>query len=156
MQRALISAIVVGILAIASSSAAQGGSLSADDYIEIQQLYAKYAQTLDLGDAEGWANTFTPDGVFGESVGHEQLRAFADGFMGNFDGAARHWNSQLVITPTADGASGSCYLLLVDTRSQPAGITVAGIYQDEIVKTASGWRFKERVFSMDAPTSSDQ
>ena len=155
MKRAIISAIAVGILVVASSSAAQNSSLTADDYIEIQQLYAKYAHALDLGDGEGWANTFTPDGVFGETKGHDQLTAFADGFMESFDGAARHWNTQIVITPTADGAHGSCYLLLVDTRSQPAGLTVAGIYQDTVVKTSDGWRFKERVFTMDAPTGSN-
>ena len=156
MKRATISTIVVGILAVASSGAAQSGSLTADDYIEIQQLYGKYAQALDLGDAEGWANTFTPDGVFGESMGYDQLKAFAEGFMENFDGAARHWNSGLVITPTTDGADGACYLLLVDTRSQPPGITVAGIYADKVVKTSAGWRFKERVFTLDAPAGSDQ
>ena len=155
MKRAITSAIAVGILVVASSSAAQSGSLTANDYIEIQQLYAKYAHTLDLGDAEGWANTFTPDGVFGESKGHAQLTAFAGGFMESFDGAARHWNTQIVITPTANGAHGSCYLLLVDTRSQPAGLTVAGIYQDTVVKTSNGWRFQERVFTVDAPTGSN-
>ena len=155
MKRAITAAIAVGILVVASSSAAQSSSLTADDYIEIQQLYAKYAHALDLGDAEGWANTFTSDGVFGETMGHDQLKAFADGFMESFDGAARHWNTQIVITPTADGAHGSCYLLLVDTRSQPAGLTVAGIYQDNVVKTSHGWRFKERVFTVDAPTGSN-
>ena len=74
------------VLAVASSSAAQSGSLSAQDYIEIQQLYAKYAHALDLGDAEGWANTFTPGGVFGDSKGYDQRKAFADGFMESFDG----------------------------------------------------------------------
>ena len=86
MKRAIISAIVAGVLAVASSSAAQNGSLSAQDYIEIQQLYAKYAHALDLGDAEGWANTFTPGGVFGDSKGYDQRKAFADGFMESFDG----------------------------------------------------------------------
>ena len=156
MKRAIISAIVVGILAVASNGAAQSGSLSAQDYIEIQQLYAKYAHALDLGDAEGWANTFTPDGVFGESKGHDQLKAFAEGFMESFDGAARHWNSQLVITPTASGAHGSCYLLLVDPRTQPYTIMAAGLYQDTVVKTSAGWRFQERVFTPDPQPGNDQ
>ncbi|MCE2542020.1 MAG: nuclear transport factor 2 family protein [Acidobacteria bacterium] len=155
MKRAIISAIVIGILSVASTGSAQSGSFSADDYIEIQQLYAKYAHTLDLGDAEGWANTFTPDGVFGESQGHDQLKAFAEGFMGSFEGQARHWNTQLVITPTADGADGSCYLLLVDSRTQPYTIMAAGLYQDTVVKTSAGWRFQERVFTQDPQPGSD-
>lgn len=156
MQRAIISAIVIGILSVASSGAAQSNSLTADDYIEIQQLYAKYAHTLDLGDADGWANTFTSDGVFGESKGYDQLKAFAEGFMQGFEGAARHWNTQVLITPTADGAHGSCYLLLVDPRSQPYTIMAAGLYQDRVVKTSAGWRFEERVFNPDPQTGSDQ
>ena len=89
MQRTLRIAIAsVCLLSVASVGAAQGdgGTFTAQDYIEIQQLYAKYAQTLDLGDAEGWADTFTADGVFGETVGHEALKAFAAGFFSNFDG----------------------------------------------------------------------
>ena len=156
MKRTIISAVIAGVLAVASSSAAQSGSLSADDYIEIQQLYAKYAHTLDLGDAQGWADTFAPDGVFGESQGHDQLKAFAEGFMASFEGAARHWNTQVVITPTAEGAHGSCYLLLVDPRTQPYTIMAAGIYQDTVVKTSAGWRFQERVFNPDPQTGSDQ
>lgn len=157
MQRAVsIVAVAAGLLSIASAGAAQSGALTAQDYVEIHQLYAQYAQTLDLGDAEGWADTFTPDGVFGESAGHAELKTFAEGFFSNFDGAARHWNSQVIITPTADGADGGCYLLLVDTRTQPVGITVAGIYADKLVKTPSGWRFQERVFTADGAAGSGQ
>ncbi len=159
MQRTLRIAIAaVCLLSVASVGAAQGdgGTFTAQDYIEIQQLYAKYAQTLDLGDAEGWADTFTADGIFGETVGHDALKMFADGFFASFEGAARHWNSQLIVTPTAEGADGGCYLLLVDTRTQPIGLTVAGIYADKLVKTAAGWRFQERVFTADRLPGGDQ
>jgi hypothetical protein len=60
----------------------------------------------------------------------------------------------VLITSTADGATGSCYLLLVNTGVQPVGISISGIYQDKVVKTAAGWRFRERVFDMEMPTSS--
>ena len=158
MQRILkVSVAALCLLSVAAAGAAQdGGAFTAQDYVEIQQLYAKYAQTLDLGDAQGWADTFTADGVFGEAVGHTALKAFAEGFFGNFDGAARHWNSQLIVTPTAEGADGGCYLLLVDTRTQPAGLTVAGIYEDKLVKTPAGWRFQERMFTADGMPGNDQ
>ncbi len=134
-----------------------GGGLTAQDYIEIQQLYARYAHTMDLGDAKGYADTFTSDGVFvvGDRIttGRAELTTLAEGFYSS-DGTARHWNSQVLITPTADGATGSCYLLLVNTGVQPVGISISGIYQDKVVKTAAGWRFRERVFDMEMPTSS--
>ena len=119
----------------------------------IQQLYARYAHTLDLGDAEGWADTFTPDGVFANSKGRAELITFAEGFYGR-GGDARHWNSQVLITPTAEGADGSCYLLLVNTGAQPVSITVSAIYQDKIVKIAAGWRFQERVATVEMPAGS--
>ena len=149
---AVMCAMVVGLMSVTSVASAQSGKMTADDYVEIQQLYAQYAHTLDhLGDAEGWADTFTPDGVFANSKGRDELVKFAEGFYGR-GGSARHWNSQVLITPTADGADGSCYLLLVDTSSQPASITVSGIYNDKIVKTSSGWRFKERVADVERPS----
>lgn len=151
---AAVCAIAIGLVSVVSVRAGQGGgAMTAEDYLEIQQLYARYAHTLDLGDAEGWADTFTPDGVFADSTGRAELITFAEGFYGR-GGDARHWNSQVLITPTADGADGSCYLLLVNTGAQPASITVSGIYRDKIVKTSGGWRFKERVATVERPSGS--
>ena len=142
-----------GLSAALNAEQGGGGSLTADDYVEIQQLYAQYAHALDLGDAQAWADTFTPDGVFSDAKGREELVAFAKGFDENFAGHARHWNSQVLITPTANGADGSCYLLLVDTSVQPVGISVSGIYEDKIVKTAAGWRFQKRVAAIESPAT---
>lgn len=36
----------------------RNAKLTADDYIEIQQLYARYNNAIDSGDAEGYAATF--------------------------------------------------------------------------------------------------
>jgi hypothetical protein len=123
------------------------GTLTPQDYNEIQQLYARYAQTIDAGDADGWARTFTPDGVFGATKGTEKLVEFARGFYQRFKGGARHWYNQILITPTPEGAKGSCYLMLFDVGTK--AITTSGIYQDTLVKTAGGWRFKERVTIVD-------
>ena len=143
----------VGIVPPISISVTAGaGELTAEDYIEIQQLYVQYAHTLDLGDAEGWADTFTEDGVFGEAKGRTGLVDFAKGFFDR-GGSDRHWNSQVLITPTAEGADGSCYLLLIDTSVQPVGITVSGIYTDKIVKTPNGWRFKNRIAKLEMPSN---
>lgn len=37
-------------------------NITADDRFAIQDLYAAYCRMVDLGDAEGWADTFTEDG----------------------------------------------------------------------------------------------
>ncbi|HLW76642.1 MAG TPA: nuclear transport factor 2 family protein, partial [Bryobacteraceae bacterium] len=56
----------------------------------------------------------------------------------------RHWNTNLVITPTAEGASGTVYLFLMDVSAKPPAIQTAARYEDQLVKTADGWRFKHR------------
>ena len=60
-------AMVICLVSVASVSAGQGsGGLTGEDYVEIQQLYARYAHTLDLGDAEGWAGyVYTRRGIRG-------------------------------------------------------------------------------------------
>ena len=128
----------------------QAAAFVADDYIEIQQLYARYAHAVDLdADGEVWADTFTPDGSYGDVVGREALIEYARmrRTRGLLDGPnMRHWNSQLVITPTAEGADGTCFLLLVSVgnRQDPPQLLATMIYQDKLVKTENGWRFKQR------------
>ena len=133
-------------------------SLTTPDYVEIQQLYARYATTIDAGDAEGWANTFTPDGIFNNSSrGHDALVQFVHDWRDKRNGAARrHWNSNLVITPSEQGAIGSIYLLLLDIGSRPPVPVSSWIYEDALVKTPQGWRFKTRVLHGDAAPKSSQ
>jgi hypothetical protein len=60
-------------------------------------------------------------------------------------GGGRHFTANLTVTPTPDGARGSCYLLLFDARHVPATLTETAIYDDTLVRTPQGWRFKKRV-----------
>jgi hypothetical protein len=139
---------LVGLALFCSSTwlAAQkaGGKLTSDDLVEIQQLYARYNWTLDAGDAEGYASTFTPDGVFNNNVGHDAIVTFANTFHAGLGARVHHWNTNLMILPTAEGASGQVYLVLVDFSTKPATIATSATYSDELVKTAQGWRFKKR------------
>ena len=120
------------------------GALTAQDLVDIQQLYAKYNWTLDAGDAEGYASTFTPDGVFNNNVGHDAIVKFAEGFHAGMGSHVKHWNTNLMILPTPEGAHGQVYLVLVDFANKPATIATSATYSDELVKTAQGWRFKKR------------
>ena len=135
-------------------NAAHASAFTADDYIAIQQLYARYAHTVDLDpDGEAWAATFTPDGAHGDHiVGHKALVEYARirRTRGLLDGPnMRHWNSQLVITPTPEGADGSCFLLLVSVgnREDPPKLLATMTYHDKLVKTQDGWRFKKRTYT---------
>ena len=129
----------------ATGLAAQGGGkLTTDDLVEIQQLYARYNWALDSGDSQGYAATFTPDGVFNNNVGHDAIVKFADTFHAGLGSHVKHWNTNLMITPSAAGATGQVYLVLVDYATKPPSIFTSAAYSDELVKTAQGWRFKKR------------
>ena len=137
-------AIIVAAGATLVYAQKAAGALTAQDLVDIQQLYAKYNWTLDAGDAEGYASTFTPDGVFNNNVGHDAIVKFANTFHAGLDAHVHHWNTNLMIQPTADGASGQVYLVLVDFANKPATIATSATYSDELVKMAQGWRFKKR------------
>jgi hypothetical protein len=137
-------AIIVAAGATLVYAQKAAGALTAQDLVDIQQLYAKYNWTLDAGDAEGYASTFTPDGVFNNNVGHDAIVKFAETFHGGMGARVRHWNTNLMILPTPEGAHGQVYLVLVDFSTKPATIATSASYSDDLVKTAQGWRFKKR------------
>ncbi len=124
------------------------GTLTSQDHDEIRQLYARYAHTIDTGDAEGWADTFTVDGVFGNAHGRAALVEFVHTVYRQnqeLGRQSRHWNNQILIEPTAEGATGTCYLVLYNTGTTPPAVRLTGVYRDTLVKTLAGWRFRERV-----------
>ena len=107
------------------------------------------------GDGEAWARTFTPDGVFaGNFKGHDALVGFVNTWRTNpaMNGALRrHFSADLVITPTAEGATASVSTLLVDLSTKPVSIANFVTYADVLVKTSDGWRFKSRALKAEGP-----
>jgi SnoaL-like domain len=150
MTKTFLTAVALVIVS-AAPGFAQQRKLTADDYIEIQQLYAQYNMAIDSGDAEGYAATFTPDGVFNTFNGRDALVGFIHRWRETMKGGnMRHWNTNLAITGTPEGANGAVYLLLVDISVKPPAITTAAKYEDQLVKTPQGWRFKKRVTKAEA------
>jgi hypothetical protein len=128
------------------------GTLTPQDYLEIQQLYATYSHALDKAEGDRFAATFTPDGEFtrGRPAGRGgEIRTPLKGTealtrMGSV-GGVRHFTANVTISPTSEGARGSCYLLLFDARNVPATLMETAIYDDTLVRTPQGWRFKKRI-----------
>lgn len=146
--RLCVSSVLLSSLLTAAPALAQGhGSLTTQDYIDIQQLYARYNVAIDTGNAEAYADTFTADGAFNTFNGREALLGFARGYKGL---NSRHWNTNLVITPSPEGAKGSVYLFLLDVSTKPPSISTAVQYDDTLVKSPQGWRFKKRITKLDA------
>lgn len=124
------------------------------DLTAIQQLAARYNHAIDSGDADAWAATFTPDGVFtsrGTShEGTEALRAFATSFAARSGGTFRHWNANLLIEGDGDEATLRCYLQLIAVGGEGPRTISTGRYDDRLVRTADGWRFSARTVLGDA------
>jgi SnoaL-like domain len=157
---ASISMLAAGAAAAQPKQSAQPAlQLTALDYIEIEQLTRKYAWAIDTCSNDGfdYADLYTPDGAFVDGQtgrrwqGREQL---AEAAGGNGRGCPfpkmplSHLILNLVIEPTADGATGKSYLIYPGRNGQYADEKHHGHdggYQDTFVKTAGGWRFKERV-----------
>jgi SnoaL-like domain len=143
-KRSYLAAVAASVVLLGTSWAA--GSLTAQDNFEIQQLYAKYNIAIDSGDAEGWASTFTPDGVFNTFNGHDALVNFVKMWREKLNGATRkHWNNNLQISGNSNEASGYVYLMLVDISTKPISILTTATYTDSLVKTKEGWRFSKRM-----------
>jgi hypothetical protein len=131
----------------------KSAKLTASDYVEIQQLYATYAQSLDLGDAEGLAGVFTDDGELIGSRGAGQTNAPISSFKGraallemershgNF--GSRHFTSNLVLRPAADGVRATCYMTDIIVRNVPAKVAFTGVFDGTVVKTSGGWKFRK-------------
>ena len=160
MKQWILGGVLVALAVSSGVYAAQKSKgLTALDYAEINQLYIRYNYGIDTNGENGmmWAGTFTPDGVF-ELVGQkkfegrEALLGFARGVGKGLNGAPHHFATNVRIEPSPEGARGSAYFFNVPTPepSKPATITGTGTYEDIIVKTAEGWRFKQRRFYSNA------
>jgi hypothetical protein len=151
-------ALGIGIVAFAAAQAPEepappgGGAaaLTAMDYVEIQQLVARYAWAVDQhgGDGYVYADLFTPDGSMGDALGREELAALARRTQAERSGPAfvRHFVTNVIITPTADGATGRQYNVAIDVGEDGKSSTIVhgGVYQDVYARTPQGWRFKSR------------
>ena len=135
VNRKVLTALVVGMVVsgaqLLGTGQRGGGTLTSQDYDEIRHLYARYAHTIDAGNAEGWADTSTADGVFGDAHGRAALVEFVRTVYKQnqeLGRQSRHWFNQILIEPTADGARGTCYFVLYNTGVTPPVIRLAGVY----------------------------
>jgi SnoaL-like protein len=150
--------IIAALLAIPGGWAlraqtSRAATLSAADYVEIQQLVARYSYAVDMhgGDGSAYAALFTPDGSFGaQATGTARLAELAAKTNTDRSGPAftRHFVTNVVIKPSPDGATGRSYLVALDISedAKPTTILHGGHYDDVYVKTSQGWRIKSRTY----------
>ncbi len=133
--------------------------ISAQDYTEIQNLYAYYNLCSDAADADGYAACFTEAGVLSIKTldmtiqGRDRLHAFKLQDKAQRGSAyRRHWNSGLYLERIDDQTiRGRCYLQAYN--GQPGKLPEladVGSYEDTLVKEEGQWKFARRVITMDA------
>jgi hypothetical protein len=150
----LAATVVAGVVAVQTVPAQQkpnASTLTAGDYVEIQQLVARYAYAVDTHADNGYAyaDLFAPDGVFGgKTKGREALAELARNTQKERGGSSytRHYLTNVIIHPTPEGARGSQYLVAIDVSEggKPSTVVHGGRYDDVYVKTPQGWRFRSR------------
>jgi hypothetical protein len=137
--------------------------LTAMDYIQIQQLVNRLNFALDYCGNGGrdFAGLFTDDGQYVVDEGDGKPRTFRGpeqlaSLAGGPDCAATrtpprvylsHLAESLVIEPSSTGARGTSYAIYPGRKGKFLQNEVAGqvgIYHDEYVRTAKGWRLKLR------------
>jgi len=141
--------------------------LSAVDRIEISELPGRYADALDLLQPERLPSVFTEDAVWEvidgrRLVGLEEIMEF----MGRPDvHPGAHLMTNVYVDSVDDAADGGPVVHLRSRgifpvgASDPANPTAVfyGRYDDEVVRTAAGWRIRHRRYrygSRDAATPS--
>jgi hypothetical protein len=149
-----------------SAPAAREGGDSNDDLI--RQLFARFSQTLDLGDSHGFAACFAEaglldtsapgEGLTGVHQGAHELRSFASGALEYSAGRVRHFvvdplievdgttataTSNVLVTRAYDSLTAARGLPSDDTRSV---LETCGMFFDELVKVDRQWVFSRRQF----------
>ena len=128
--------------------------LETGDIVAIQQLYARFCNTLDDGEADAFAACFTSNATFGgvgtPVQGHDALRQFAVGLVSK---NMRHVATGIYIEGDGDQAVGRAYLVAY-RGSRPAKLLATGRYRDKIRRDDGTWRFAERVFTPDREDAS--
>jgi hypothetical protein len=136
----------------------RGSALGATDYLEIQQLVARYGYALDTAAdrGEAFARLFTPDGVFSAKTGHpfdikgrDQLAAYAEGDLTHRGPYyVRDYVTNHIVNPSPEGATGRVYVVWIEVgeNGNPGIVQSGGHYDDVYAKTREGWRIKSRTF----------
>ena len=123
------------------------------DRMEIQDLMVRYSYAIDSRNWDALDDVFTPDAfidysVFGGSVGDlPSTKAFLAEAMPMF-GTLQHMVSGTTMSIDGDTAEArtQCHNPMTMGDADDPDLMVCGLwYVDKLVRTADGWRIKERV-----------
>jgi ketosteroid isomerase-like protein len=118
----------------------------------IRELTARYNHAFDDADPVAFAAQFTDDGVFdivgkmvveGREALEDTVRKIGYGVV--------HATTDATVSIDGDMATQTCTLLVVSRTRDGAKQRLLGTgrYQDDLIRTSSGWLFSRRRFFMD-------
>jgi|HubBroStandDraft_1064217.scaffolds.fasta_scaffold109797_2 hypothetical protein len=156
----LMSSAGVGLAAMAASASASAAGKgtsarrrpSAEDRLDIMELFARYSWSYDCSDVHGYAATFTPDGVieaFGKEAarGREAIAKFLPGIYAlRGDDDWQHHNDHFIF----DGDDKACtvynYWALLQRKhgSDDYSVRSFGYYVSLCVNIDGEWLIKKR------------
>lgn len=127
-------------------------TISAEDRLDILDVLGRLYWALDTGDEEGIRSVFTSDGVMTSGSGArfegaEGIRRFAHESVSNPTSRGRqHVTRPLYFYSSGEGWTVRSYLTILhcDEQSGEKRIRTMSCSDDTCVKTADGWRIKER------------
>ena len=124
---------------------------------DIQRVIHRYAQTLDTGDYEGFADCFTDDGEYESTRNGVMARGRAElvDFASRYDHAPAVYQKHVVVDSVitlGDGeAEVQSYYLFIQDRSTGPFIASYGTYKDHVVRGGDGrWRIARRLIQSEA------
>lgn len=114
---------------------------------QVLNLYGHYAQLLDAGDADGWADCFTEEAEFTPNEDADPLRgraAFVDFVRGTGEGRPRHLVLNVDVYEAGERTARSRANFLLLNLSDGA-VDALGAYDDEAGHSEDGrWRFRRK------------
>ncbi|MEV7289270.1 nuclear transport factor 2 family protein [Streptomyces sp. NPDC093252] len=135
---------------------------NAEEYVEILRFYARQMNLLDRLDLDGYAGTFTPDGVTHhmhhgtELKGRDALLAHARKALPRYrEVTARHWNDHYLVDVAPDGVLHVGYTSLVTVTDAEGQVRFESTFAvtDELVRQEGRLLTRSRTILRDRPAS---
>ena len=139
-----------------STGASGANTLSWQDRLEIQDLFARYSQALDSGNGDELAkNVFAANGIFHDPslclVGSEELRKGLANHPSRMR-TSQHWPTNIVITEASGNrAKTHSYVIVFNAK----GTMTMGTYHDTLVKNGGRWLIEHRQVWRPGPVTRD-
>jgi hypothetical protein len=129
--------------------------LSAADRFAIEDLFAVYHWAMDTGDVDGFADTFTDDGLVLLDItrrhtrhqGRCELIGLAESLRAwnPFPGCQHHAGQLLIDAQGGRHCRVRSFCFVAECRGEPPyTLRLAGRSDDLLVRHGDGWRFEQR------------